>query len=107
MLFGRENPHAVGFQLAFVHGTVIAVSGEAVKLVHNDRLKGLVPAVGDHSLKLRAVGSCAADRTVDVLSDDGNALRCCELVALPKLSLNGLLGLPVAAVTGVDHCIHV
>ena len=107
MLFGRENSHAVGFQLAFVHGTVIAVSGEAVKLVHDDRLKGLVPAVGDHSLKLRTVGSCAADRTVDVLSDDVDALRRCKRLAFPKLPLNGLLSLPVAAVTGVDHCIHV
>ena len=106
-LFCGEYLNAVGFELALVYRAVVAIARKSVQLVHNDRVKRMAPAIRDHALKLRALVCRAAECPVDILPDNGNPLRLCKSFALMELPLDGLLCLPVTAVSCIYNRSHV
>ena len=106
ILFGRQHPNTVLFQLRLVDSTVIAVAGKTVQLIYQNALKGVPVAVGDHPLKFGTVVRGAADGSIDILSDNGIMIRLRIFIAHLELSFNGLLRLAVAGKAGVNDYIH-
>ena len=94
------------FQLGFIDGAVIAVPGKAVKPIDQNALKGVLVAVGNHALELGPAVRGAALRPVNVLSDHDMAVVFGILIASLELSLDGLLGLTVAGIAGVNYNVH-
>ena len=73
-LGGRHELDAVLLQLGLIPGTVVAVSGKAVKFPDQHNVKQLFVTVLYHLLELRAVIRLSRDGTVDVVLDDGDAV---------------------------------
>ena len=80
ILTGRQYPDAVFLELCLVCCAVIAVTGEAVKLIDKHILEALFCAVLNHSQKVRACVSSAGDRTVNIFAYNGIAVFLCELI---------------------------
>lgn len=106
ILFGRQHPDTVLFQLCLIDGTVVPIPGKAVQLIHQNALKGVLVAVGDHPLKFGTVVRGATDGPVDIFSDNSIMIRLRIFIAHLELSLNGLLSLAVAGKAGVYYNIH-
>ena len=66
----------------------------------------MLVAVGNHPLKLSAAVGGSTLGAVDVLPNNEIAVVSGILIAGVELSLNGLLGLAMAGVAGVDDNIH-
>ena len=92
---GRQYPDAVFLELCLVCCAVIAVTGEAVKLIDKHILEALFCAVLNHSQKVRACVCSAGDRPVNVFAYNGIAVFLCELITGFKLPLNRLFCLIV------------
>ena len=103
---GGDHPDAVLFQLGLVDGAVIAVPGEAVKLVDKHALEDVFVAVGNHTLELGPAVRCTALRPVDVLTNHNMSVVLGKLVAGLKLALDGLFRLAVAGISGVNDDVH-
>ena len=103
---GGDYPDTVLFQFGLVDGAVIAVPGEAVKLVDKNALEDVFVAVGDHTLELGPAVRRAALRPVDVFANHDMSIVLGELVAGLKLALDGLLRLAVAGISGVNDDVH-
>ena len=101
-----DHPNTVLFQLGLVDGAVIAVPGEAVKLIDQHTLKNVLVAVGNHALELGPAVRRAALRPVDVFANHDMSVVLGELVAGLKLALDGLFCLAVAGIAGVNHDVH-
>ena len=95
ILTGRQHPDTVFLELCLVCCAVIAVTGEAVKLIDKYILETLFCAVLYHSQKVRACVCSAGDRPVNVFAYNGISVFLCELITGFKLSLNRLLCLIV------------
>src|SRR5699024_6738544 len=87
-------------------GAVIAVAGKTVKLVHKDALKGVLVAVGNHPLELGPAVSRSALCPVNILANDNVIMASGVLIAGLELSLDGLFGLTVAGIAGINDNIH-
>ena len=55
VFFGRDNTDIVLLELGLVDGAVITVSRKAVKLINENGIKGVMIAVGNHTLKLGTI----------------------------------------------------
>ena len=102
----RHKLDTVPLQLGLVPGTVIAVSGKAVKFPDQNDVKQLLVAVLYHLLKLRAVVHLCRDGTVDVVLDDGDAVLLSIRRAFTNLTFNGFFALVITGIAGVDHGGH-
>lgn len=87
-LFGVENLHTITFELCFVNGTVVPVSGEAVEGVHNHSVKMPLLAVFDKPLEARSVVCLAGDSPVDIFVYDNKVVLESKFVTFTKLSLD-------------------
>jgi hypothetical protein len=102
----RHELDTVLLQLGLVPGTVVAVSGKAVKFPDQHNVKQLFVTVLYHLLELRAVIRLSRDGTVDVVLDDGDAVLLSIRRAFTDLTLDGFFTLVVAGIAGVDHGGH-
>ena len=102
----RHKLDTVLLQLGLVPGTVVAVSGKAVKFPDQNDIKQLLVAVFYHLLELRAVIGLGGDGTVDVVLDDGDVVLFGIGRAFTDLPLDGFFALVVAGIAGVDHGGH-
>ena len=105
-LGGRHKLDTILFQLGLIPGTVVAVSGKAVKFPDQNDVKQLLVAVLYHLLKLRAVVHLCRDGTVDVVLDDGDAVLLSIRRAFTNLTFNGFFALVITGIAGVDHGGH-
>ena len=88
----------------FVNGDFNGISSEPVEGIdENDLpfLRGI--AVREHPLKLRPVVVGAGHGTVYIRSHNAQPVTLRKFVADAELSFYGLLGLPLAAISRVDH----
>ncbi len=97
---------AILFQLCLVDGAVIAVSGETVKLINQNALKCVLVAVGNHALELGPAVCGAALRTVNVFANHNMPIGPGVVIAGLKLPFDGLLGLAMTGIAGIDDNIH-
>ena len=101
-LRGAAQLHAAAAQFGLVHGRVVAVSREAVQLVHVHDVEQAAARVGDHAQKaVAALGGAPRCGVVVVHAGDGGAVALGGLAAHAHLVLDGLLALARAAVPGV------
>ena len=105
-LGGRHELDAVLLQLGLIPGTVVAVSGKAVKFPDQNDIKQLLVAVLYHLLELRAVVRLGRDGTVNIVLDDGDAVLFRIGSAFPDLAFDGFFTLVVTGIAGVDHSGH-
>ena len=105
-LGGRHELDAVLLQLGLIPGTVVAVSGKAVKFPDQHNVKQLFVTVLYHLLELRAVIRLSRDGTVDVVLDDGDAVLLSIRRAFTDLPLDGFFTLVITGIAGVDHGGH-
>ena len=94
------------FELGFIDGTVVTVSGEAVQLIDKDTLEGVLLTVLNHPLKIGSVVRCTTLRPIDVFSNHGVLMGLGVFVADFQLAFNRLLRLRVTGEPGIDDYIH-
>ena len=87
-LFGIENFNAVALEFCFVDGTVVPISSEAVKRVHNYSVKMPFFAVFDKPLKAGPVIGFTGDCPVNVFVYDNKVVLESKLMTLTKLPLD-------------------
>ena len=102
----RHKLDTVLLQLGLVPGTVVAVSGKAVKFPDQNDVEQLLVAVFYHLLELRAVVRLGRDSTVDIVLDDGDAVLLSIRRAFTNLPFNGRFALAVRRIAGVDYGGH-
>ena len=102
----RHKLDTVLLQLGLVPGTVVAVSGKAVKFPDQHNVKQLFVTVLYHLLELRAVVRLGRDGAINVVLDDGDAVLLGIGRAFPNLTFDGFLTLVVAGIAGVYHGSH-
>ena len=102
----RHKLDTVLLQLGLVPGTVVAVSGKAVKFPDQHNVKQLLVAVLNHLLELRAVVRFGGDSTVNIVLDDGDAVFLGISRAFPDLAFDGFFALVVRGIASIDHGGH-
>jgi hypothetical protein len=102
----RHKLDTVLLQLGLVPGTVVAVSGKAVKFPDQHNVKQLFVTVLDHLLELRAVVRLGRDGTVNVVLDDGDAVFLGISRAFPDLAFDGFFALVVRGIASIDYGGH-
>ena len=83
-----NNFHIVLFQHSFVLGRVVPVSGESVEFPNDDNIEILLRTVLDHPLKFRAVIGLSRKCSVNVCTDNVNAVLFCKRHVFSNLSFN-------------------
>ena len=102
-LLGGEDAHAGALELLFVDRGVVAVAGEAVEAVDDDKGKLAFFRVGDHALKLGAVIVGAGHGAVDILADHAEALLLAVRLVRAELEFYTVFGLPLGRKPRVYH----
>ena len=102
----RHKLDTVLLQLGLVPGTVVAVSGKAVKFPDQHNVEQLLVTVLDHLLELGSIVRLGRDGTVNVVLDDGDAVLLRIGRALPDLAFDGFFTLVVTGIAGVYHGSH-
>jgi hypothetical protein len=91
----RHKLDTVLLQLGLVPGTVVAVSGKAVKFPDQHNVKQLFVTVLDHLLELRAVVRLGRDGTVNVVLDDSDIVFLGIRRTFTDLTLDGFFALVI------------
>ena len=102
----RHKLDTVLLQLGLVPGTVVAVSGKAVKFPDQHNVKQLFVTVLDHLLELRAVVRLGRDGTVNVVLDDSDIVFLGIRRTFTDLTLDGFFALVVRGIASIDHGGH-
>ena len=96
-----EQLHAVVAELLFIDDAVIPGAGNAVCFPADHIVEHPFPGIGNHLLELRAVVRLAGDMPVNVFVQNDHAVDTGVGLAVPALTLNGLLRLMTAAAVAV------
>ena len=98
--------NAALFEPVLVERDLFLVAADAVRLPDDQCVKGMLGRVRKHQLKLFAVVVPAGHGAVTVFADDCQVVGRGKFLRFRKLSLNGLLALPVTGIARVDNGIH-
>ena len=104
MFLGGHQGYAIVTQRLFVDRHFILVSRKAVKLVDQHDVPRLFLRVLQHSLKVVSVVVGAGHGSVYVCVYDHHIVMLGVGHALSELTFNGLFGLPLAGIAGIDDC---
>ena len=105
-LSGRHELDTIFLQLGLVPGTVVTISGKAVKFPDQHDVKQLLIAVFYHLLELRAIVRLGRDGTVNVMLNNGDAVLFRIGSAFPNLTFDGFFTLIITGITGINHGGH-
>ena len=72
---------------------IIAIAGKAIKFPYNNGFKLLLCAVLDHLLKIGTVVRLSRHRTINICSDNLNAILFSKGFAFAQLTFNRLFSL--------------
>ena len=106
VLASAEDANAIFLELLLVYGAIIPISRETVKLIDENALKGLFPAILNHPQKFGAVVVGASQSPIDIFPDNRIAITFCIFIAGFQLSLNTLFCLTVWGKPGIYDYIH-
>lgn len=106
-LHSGNDFHAVLFQGILISGGIVAVTGKAVQLPDDHRVKELLCAVLNHPLKIRTLICFSGKRPVNVSPYNAVTVALGVIFAFPKLTLDGFLALIIRGITGIDYCFQV
>ena len=106
VLFRGNDPDTMLFQDVLVMGAVIAISGKAVQLPDQYRIKKSALAVGNHALKFRPVRRSGGQRSVNIRPQQGDSVSGGIFRTFPNLTLNGFLTLAFRRVAGINYSFH-
>ena len=87
-----------------MHGHLVLVTGEAVKLVDQNVVLRSLGTVSQHTLKVTAIVIRTGHSSVNVGIHDDDLVSLRVFLTNAKLTFNGLLGLGVAGISSVNDC---
>lgn len=95
--------HASFLETMLIERCIIAISGKATGLIHDNGGEHPRFSIGDHPLKLWAIIGAAADGVVAVLPYYLYAVGLCPLPAFAQLILDRRFPLIIGGVACIDH----